>query len=81
LEAILDPLAKLCEGDVNKELVIDCFDWNKSGKPDLIGQSTRLLLHWLLEAGKLPDCPPEKKKKKGTSTRTVASFTSFKGRL
>mmetsp|Transcript_5817 Transcript_5817/g.8144 ORF Transcript_5817/g.8144 Transcript_5817/m.8144 type:complete len:557 (-) Transcript_5817:49-1719(-) len=32
------PVAKLCNGDFDRPLKIECYDWNKSGKFDFIGE-------------------------------------------
>lgn len=32
------PLAKLCNNDVNLPLLFQCYDWNRSGKEDFIGE-------------------------------------------
>jgi len=32
------PVQKLCNGDYDRPIIIQCFDWNKSGTHELIGQ-------------------------------------------
>jgi len=60
-------LSTLCNCDLNRTIVIECYDWNRSGKMDFIG-STSVLASQLIDTTTFPKTftlENEKKKKKG----------------
>lgn len=58
-------LGAFCENDLNRQIVIDCFDWDKNSDPDFIGSVTVPVSVLLAKQSELPLINPTLKKKKG----------------
>eukprot|EP00027_Filamoeba_sp_ATCC50430_P000378 CAMPEP_0168556542 /NCGR_PEP_ID=MMETSP0413-20121227/8939_1 /TAXON_ID=136452 /ORGANISM="Filamoeba nolandi, Strain NC-AS-23-1" /LENGTH=553 /DNA_ID=CAMNT_0008587497 /DNA_START=38 /DNA_END=1699 /DNA_ORIENTATION=+ len=60
------PITKLCNGDLDRPLLIECFDWNKSGSFELIGHVQTSVKELQTKKGHTLDLvDPKKKGKKG----------------
>ena len=82
LNPVFDPvnigMSALCSGDHNTPLQIDVFDWNMSGKVDLIGSFRTSFAEISPEQGNISSFPlihPEIKRKKGNKYKNSGTFT------
>lgn len=73
------PLRDLCNGDHQTTFVVKCFDWNKSGSPDLIGQFSTSIANCIEQ--KTPSFtlvrPAAKKNKDKKKPHGTIHFTIF----
>eukprot|EP01129_Flabellula_baltica_P008548 TRINITY_DN340_c0_g1_i4.p1 TRINITY_DN340_c0_g1~~TRINITY_DN340_c0_g1_i4.p1 ORF type:complete len:763 (-),score=172.10 TRINITY_DN340_c0_g1_i4:17-2305(-) len=58
------PVQTLCNGDMLRPLLVECYDWNKSGKHDFIGSFSTNLETLLADSREFPLINVEKRKKK-----------------
>ena len=82
LNPVFDPfsigMSALCSGDFNTPLQFDVFDWNMSGKVDLIGSFRTSFSEISPEHGNINSFPlihPEIKRKKGNKYKNSGTFT------
>lgn len=70
------PLQKLCNGDHDRPLMIECFDWNKRSAHEIIGrvQTTLRQLARPDWAKTLDLTPPEKSQRKGKKSAGTLAF-------
>lgn len=76
------PVQKLCNGDYNRSLKIECFDWDSDGSHDLIGEFRTTLkeLSEGVKTGKTYEVinPKKKAKKKGYKNSGMVNLQSCK---
>ncbi|XP_064610310.1 copine-3-like isoform X2 [Liolophura sinensis] len=71
----------LCNGDVNKPIKIDCYDYDSASEPDLIGTFQTTLSEMLTAQGKeisWAAINPKKQKKKGYANSGMIYLSSCK---
>ncbi|KAI9105421.1 Copine-domain-containing protein [Phlyctochytrium arcticum] len=79
-EPAVIPLATLCNGDMNRQLIIEVLDWNRTGTSDLIGLF-RASAHELSVSVRKefalvnPDKAARKKKYQNSGYLTIVQFT------
>ncbi|OMJ71940.1 hypothetical protein SteCoe_29728 [Stentor coeruleus] len=69
---------KLCNGDENKPIKIECFDWNRVGSHDLIGITETTLSHLAVNGARFELYTPQNKKKGKKSGELVVANVIIK---